>query len=227
MLMDPRPPHELLAWGRGLLEPALRAAVHTLPAGVRPVAEFHFGWCDEFGYATDGAGADPLHATLALLSAEAAGRAHDVVLPAAIAVELVHNFCLLHDDVVDDDHEEHRRPPTARTLFGRGPVILAGAALQTLAFTTLAAAGGARARAATRVLSASVQDLLTARTACRTAALSGCACALGELFAAGEPRRGGAARKRRATEELRSLATSVGADVGHEAVAGARRQYVA
>ena len=67
-----------------------------------------------------------------------------------MAVELVHNFSLLHDDVIDDDRERRHRP-TVWALFGVGDAIIAGDALLTLALQVLLdadAPGGARAAAA-------------------------------------------------------------------------------
>ena len=73
-----------------------------------------------------------LRPALALLSARAAEAAPERGVPAAVAVELVHNFSLLHDDIMDGD-TERRHKPTAWTVFGVGPAILAGDALLALA----------------------------------------------------------------------------------------------
>ena len=53
-------------------------------------------------------------------------------MAAAAAVELVHNFSLVHDDIMDGDTERRHRP-TAWTVFGIGAAILAGDALLVLA----------------------------------------------------------------------------------------------
>ena len=53
-------------------------------------------------------------------------------VPAAVAVELVHNFSLLHDDIMDGDTERRHRP-TAWTVYGVGAAILAGDAMLALA----------------------------------------------------------------------------------------------
>ena len=57
-------------------------------------------------------------------------------VPGAVAVELVHNFSLLHDDIIDGDRER-RHQPTVWALFGVGQAILVGDALQTLAHQVL------------------------------------------------------------------------------------------
>ena len=82
-----------------------------------------------------------LRPALALLGARAAGAEAAEGVPAAAAVELTHNFSLLHDDVLDGDTERRHRP-TAWTVFGVGPAILAGDALIGLAYEALAESPG-------------------------------------------------------------------------------------
>ena len=73
-----------------------------------------------------------LRPALALLSARAAEVPAERGVPAAVAVELVHNFSLLHDDIMDGDQERRHRP-TAWTVYGIGAAILAGDAMLALA----------------------------------------------------------------------------------------------
>jgi len=196
----PRPAGEVLAWSRDVIDPALRTAVGTLSASVRRVVDFHFGWSDENGNPAAGAAGKAIRPALALLCAEAAGGSSEAALPAAVAVELVHNHSLLHDDIIDGDLLRRHRP-TAWSVFGVRPAILAGDALLTLAFDTLA--GGGPAEEALCLLSAAQQDLLDGQMAdlafesrgdvrleecismarAKTGALLGCACALGQLVA--------------------------------------------
>ncbi|MCL9797206.1 polyprenyl synthetase family protein, partial [Frankia sp. AgKG'84/4] len=96
---------------------------------------------------------------LALLSAEAAGASAEVGLPAAVAVELVHDFSLLHDDLMDGDTERRHRA-TAWTVFGADGAILAGDALLSLAVQILLEVEGEPARRAALILSQGVQDLV-------------------------------------------------------------------
>jgi geranylgeranyl diphosphate synthase type I len=111
----------------------MEAALGRLHPDLRRIAAYHLGWTDPDGRpVAAGAGGKWLRSGLALLSAEAAGAGPDGGLPAAVAVELVHNFSLLHDDVMDGDTERRHRP-TAWTVFGAGPAILAGDALLALA----------------------------------------------------------------------------------------------
>jgi geranylgeranyl diphosphate synthase type I len=124
-------PNEVTA-ARDVVEPALRRAVDELATAMRTISRYHFGWADELGSDTPGGGGKALRPALTLLSAQAAGGDPLLALPAAVAVELVHNFSLLHDDVMDNDAERRHRP-TAWTVFGVPAAILAGDALLTLA----------------------------------------------------------------------------------------------
>jgi geranylgeranyl diphosphate synthase type I len=86
-----------------------------------------------------------------------------VGVKAAAAVELVHNFSLLHDDVMDGDTERRHRP-TAWTVFGVGQTILAGSALLVLAVQLLNDDGEAGARALPSLLTA-VDELIRGQSA--------------------------------------------------------------
>jgi geranylgeranyl diphosphate synthase, type II len=81
------------------------------------------------------AGGKRVRPVLALAVAEAAGAAADHCLPAAAAVELVHTFSLVHDDLPAlDDDDERRGRPSAHVAFGEGAALLAGDALLVEAF---------------------------------------------------------------------------------------------
>jgi geranylgeranyl diphosphate synthase, type I len=125
-----------IAAARDLVEPALRKAVDELTGPMRTIARYHFGWADRHGNDVAGGSGKALRPALTLLAAQAAGAAAtELAVPAAVAVELVHNFSLLHDDVMDADVERRHRP-SAWTVFGVPAAILAGDALLTLAVET-------------------------------------------------------------------------------------------
>ncbi|MER8187352.1 polyprenyl synthetase family protein [Kitasatospora sp. NPDC094015] len=122
---------ELLARGRSLCTPPMRAAVARLAAPMDTVAAYHFGWIDRDGTPASGDGGKAVRPALALLSAEAAGAPAEHGVPGGVSVELVHNFSLLHDDLMDGD-EFRRHRATAWTVFGPAQAILVGDALATL-----------------------------------------------------------------------------------------------
>lgn len=201
-----RPVGDILSRTREVVTPALRAAVDTLPPTMQRIVGHHFGWWDEHGNLTDSHSGKALRPTLVLLAAEAVGGDIADAIPAAVAVELVHNFSLLHDDVLDGDvTRRHRR--TAWSVFGPGPAILAGNALLTLAFDVLAASGHSATEEGIRTLNTAVLKLADGQSVdlsfeqrtdvelaeCvrmaerKTGALLGCACDLGAGFGGGCP----------------------------------------
>jgi geranylgeranyl diphosphate synthase type I len=123
---------EGVALARDLVGPAMEAAIARLTPAVHAVAAYHFGFADAAGNPIRSGSGKALRPALALLSARAAGAPPERGVTAAVAVELVHNWSLLHDDIMDNDIERRHRP-TAWTVFGVGPAILAGDALLALA----------------------------------------------------------------------------------------------
>jgi geranylgeranyl diphosphate synthase type I len=204
VISQPRSAADVLAWSRGVVDPAMRAAVDTLPAAMRRVAGYHFGWWDADGTPRAGDAGKAIRPTLAVLCAEAVGGSAVDAVPAAVAVEMVHNFSLLHDDVMDRDVSRRHRP-TAWTVFGVSAAILAGDALLTLAYDVLAVSGHPRAQDAMRMVSSAVQDLVEGQcedvsfegrsdvdlSECltmageKTGALLACSTAVGALFGGG------------------------------------------
>jgi geranylgeranyl diphosphate synthase type I len=156
--IESRTATEILAWGRAMLDPALRLAVDTLPDMTRRAAGYHLGWWEADGTRADGDAGKAIRPTLALLAAEAAGGDAAMAVPAAVAVELVHNFSLLQDDVMDRDVARRHRP-TVWSVFGISTAILSGDGLLSRAFDVLVRTGEFGV-AATRMLDDAVQQLL-------------------------------------------------------------------
>jgi geranylgeranyl diphosphate synthase type I len=196
-----------LARARELVTPVLAAAAATLSPELRRIVEYHWGWLDADGRPAAGAAGKMLRPTLVLLSAEAAGAPAERAGAAGAAVEILHDFTLLHDDVMDGDRERRHRP-TAWTVFGVGPAICAGDALVLLAqrllledaAETRVAASLALNEAAALVIAGQALDLsfetrqdvtldeYLAMSAGKTGALIACAASLGAI-AAGAPER--------------------------------------
>ncbi len=83
------------------------------------------------------AGGKRLRPSMALLACEATGGATSDAIPVALAVELVHNFSLVHDDIMDRD-DTRRGRPTVHKKWSEPTAILAGDTLFALAFEALA-----------------------------------------------------------------------------------------
>ncbi len=91
------------------------------------------------------AGGKRLRPLLCLAAAEAAGGKADAALPLACAVECIHTYSLIHDDLPCMDNDDWRRgKPTCHKVFGEGMAVLAGDALLTVAFEMAAKARPAR-----------------------------------------------------------------------------------
>ncbi|MEE1831476.1 polyprenyl synthetase family protein [Streptomyces sp. SP17KL33] len=196
---------------RELVRPALRDAVGRMHPWVGEMAAYSFGWCEVGGAPAPAAasGGKGVRQALAVLGAEAVGAAGRTGVPAAVAVELVHTFSLMHDDIMDGDAARRRRP-AVWAAYGTGPAVLAGDALFALAVETLAATGAGAS--ALRLLSAALGDLVhgqaedllfaarpwtgpervrpaeyRAMAEGKTGALLGSAAALGALLGGGPP----------------------------------------
>jgi geranylgeranyl diphosphate synthase type I len=197
---------EVLTRIGGIVQPALRAAVGTMTdQRMRLIASYQLGWCDAEGQPTE-SGGKAIRPALAILSAEAVMGTPYCGIPGAVALELVHNFSLLHDDVMDRDVTRRHRP-TGWVAFGEGDAILAGNALLTLAVQVLLDTGVEGRRSLPHLMNATqllisgqsrdlylegrdavgVHDVL-AMEAGKTAALLACAASIGAL-AAGAPQR--------------------------------------
>ncbi|XIE80938.1 polyprenyl synthetase family protein [Streptomyces sp. SBR177] len=149
----------LLERGRTLTTPVMRAAVDRLAPPMDTVAAYHFGWIDALGRPTEGDSGKAVRPALALISAEAMGAAPEVGIPGAVAVELVHNFSLLHDDLMDGD-EQRRHRDTVWKVYGPAQAILVGDALSALANELLLELGTVEAGRATRRLTTANRKLI-------------------------------------------------------------------
>jgi len=114
----------------------LHKIIESCPSFLRKMLRYHMGWRDEHGYSCNGESGKFIRSTLCLLSCQAVGGDVSQVMPAAAAVELVHNFSLIHDDIEDTSYERHHRP-TVWKLWGQSQAINAGDAMFTLAYLAL------------------------------------------------------------------------------------------
>ncbi len=120
------------------------------------MVRYQLGWEDMEGKPQEGTG-KRLRPSLCLLACEAAGGDWRGALPAAAAIEFVHNFSLIHDDVQDRDTERHHRP-TVWSVWGDAQAINAGDALLALARLQVLSLGRAGLPSETVVEAARVLD---------------------------------------------------------------------
>ncbi|MCY3801611.1 MAG: polyprenyl synthetase family protein [Chloroflexi bacterium] len=114
----------------------LRRVISDNPLPLYDMLRYHMGWVDENGRPSDAATGKRLRPVLCLVSCEAVGGNVEAALPAAAALELVHNFTLVHDDVMDEDHERrHRR--TVWSRWGSAQAINAGDLLYAVAIVSM------------------------------------------------------------------------------------------
>jgi geranylgeranyl pyrophosphate synthase len=171
---------------------------------------------EAMAYAALGGG-KRLRPALVRLCCAALGGSDEACAPAAAAVELVHAYSLVHDDLpCMDDDDLRRGRPTCHRVFGEAMAVLAGDALQAKAFEALASADPARAQAWTRVLARAAgaagmvggqaldmtlpgtapdAESVRAMHARKTGALFCAAAEMGAIAAAADPPRREAARR--------------------------------
>ena len=117
---------------KDLIEEALgRAVPETTGDDLNLLLNYHLGWVDRHGKRAASASSQgkALRPTLCMFACEALTPDHTRATPAAAALELIHNFSLLHDDIQDQDLER-RHQPTAWSVWGIPKALVAGDAMQ-------------------------------------------------------------------------------------------------
>jgi len=116
---------------RGEVDAALEGFLPKPPAAPAPL-------CEAMAYSIF-AGGKRFRPALAILVSQALGAPRERVLPAACALEMIHTYSLIHDDLpAMDDDDLRRGKPSSHKAFGEATAILAGDALLTLAFEVAA-----------------------------------------------------------------------------------------
>ena len=146
------PAYEALARYRGAVLREMRAVVDSYNGPLYDLQRYHLGWLDASGNPLDATGGKMFRPALLLLCCEALGGDVERALPAAAAVELLHNFSLIHDDIEDGSQTRHGRR-TLWTIWGLPRGVNAGDSMFVLARLALHRLGD-RGYAPERVLAA-------------------------------------------------------------------------
>ncbi|HLI01297.1 MAG TPA: polyprenyl synthetase family protein [Acidimicrobiales bacterium] len=204
---------DVLERARQACTPAMQAAIERLAPHVRRLATYHLGWTDAEGRPRSAPGGKGIRPALSVLSAEASWAPVEVGVPGGVAVELVHNYSLIHDDIIDEDTERHHRP-TVWSQYGVGPAIIVGDALENLAHQVLLEASAETGASASAALAAATAEMITgqaddiafesrrsvgvdecmAMSEAKTGALLGAASSMGAILAGAPPATVGALR---------------------------------
>ncbi len=144
-----------------LLDSGLRGVAPRMRGLLRQMTAYHLGWTDAEGRPADEPAGKRIRPALALWACEALGGDPSWALPAAVSVELIHNFTLIHDDIQDRDQVRRHRP-AVWAIWGSEQGINAGDGMFAAALTTLLAPGPrpARRMRAAHLLSAAVVQVV-------------------------------------------------------------------
>ena len=155
----------------GFLDEARRLIDAELDRRLQPPADDPGRLLAAMHYAATGPG-KRLRPAVLIAAAEACGAPRQVALPAAAAIEMLHAYTLVHDDLpAMDDDDLRRGRPTVHVAFGEAIAILAGDGLLTAAFGALAELGpGAAAAVALLARRAGGRELLAGQAIDLTAA---------------------------------------------------------
>ena len=176
VIAELEPPPVILTRHLDAIEAALRRNALPARSYLGRMAGYHMGWLDAEGRPALVAGGKRIRPALAIWACEALGGAVEWALPAAVAVELVHNFTLVHDDIQDGDLQRRHRP-TVWSIWGAAQGINAGDGIFAHALRTLVGPGprAERRMLAAHALSSAVVEVVEGQ--CLDIALEGSAAA--------------------------------------------------
>jgi geranylgeranyl diphosphate synthase type I len=110
----------------------LRSLLQDFRLPLYDMMRYHLGWLDSSGAPAAAYAGKALRPALCLMACDALCGSYRPALPAAAAIELLHNYSLVHDDVQDGDRERRGRP-TVWSLWGKAQAINVGTAMRILA----------------------------------------------------------------------------------------------
>ncbi len=118
------------------LQAALQASLSTSIPPLGTTLRYHMGWETPEGVPVQATSGKGLRPALCLFTCEAVGGNAMNAMPAAVALELIHNFSLVHDDIQDLDLERHGRE-TVWAVWGKPKAMIAGNSMRSYADATL------------------------------------------------------------------------------------------
>ena len=118
------------------IQSALRAELSKDSSFVYDILRYYMGWADETGAPAPAGAGKAVRPTLCLFGCEAVGGEVAQAIPAAVALELIHNFSLIHDDIQDGD-ETRRGRKTVWAVWGLPKALVAGNVLRVVADSAL------------------------------------------------------------------------------------------
>ncbi len=118
------------------IQDALRSNLDLRHSAVYDMLRYYAGWADESGAPITAMTGKAVRPTLCLFGCEAVGGAVNLAIPAAVALEFIHNFSLVHDDIQDEDETRHNRK-TLWVVWGKPKALVAGNVLRVVADTAL------------------------------------------------------------------------------------------
>ncbi|MBG82101.1 MAG: polyprenyl synthetase family protein [SAR202 cluster bacterium] len=117
---------------QNLINEALKDELSDLESDIYEIHRYYMGWQEVDGKPSNSTSGKRMRPTLALLAADAVGGDIKRATPIAVALEYIHNFSLIHDDLEDMDRVRHHRP-TVWTVWGAPAAIVSGNAMMKIA----------------------------------------------------------------------------------------------
>lgn len=118
------------------IQDALKLTLSRGDSFVYDMLRYYMGWADESGAPIRAGAGKAVRPSLCLFGCEAAGGSAALAMPAAVALELIHNFSLVHDDIQDED-ETRRNRKTVWAVWGKPKALVAGNVMRVVADTAL------------------------------------------------------------------------------------------
>ena len=168
---EPETEPDILTRHRTLIGEYLRSTAVPARSLWTRMSAYHMGWTDRAGHPASEHPGKYVRPALCLWACETLGGTPDDALGAAAAIEWIHNFTLVHDDIQDGDRERRARE-TVWSIWGVGQGINAGDAMFAHAILQLAADGdSARSFRVLRTVSSAALEVIEGQ--CRDLELEG------------------------------------------------------